>query len=163
MSKFAILLSLVTISFAARGATPLPPVEATVSGEILRGLIDGLQVDVNNPTGCIAQGPILDNIYVNITSFWNENKYWDLFFESVDYTNEIVLIIDKCQLPELNNKFVDTFSEDGLAAALLKVGTNYNFFTTKFSDLSTAWGFAQYYQVGLHLGEIIRKLYDFNL
>lgn len=42
MSKFAILLSLVTISFAARGATPLPPVEATVSGEILRGLIDGL-------------------------------------------------------------------------------------------------------------------------
>jgi hypothetical protein len=55
---------------------------------------------------------------------------WDMFFEIVDYANEIVLIIDKCELPELNNKLLRTFSEEGFAEALLKVGTNLQFYLT---------------------------------
>jgi hypothetical protein len=35
--------------------------------------------------------------------------------EVVSYANELVIIVDLCELPELNNKIMTSLTEDGVA------------------------------------------------
>ena len=53
MTRVTIFLALLSLSFAAREVAPTTPLGASIQGEIIRGLIDGLQVNVNDPSACV--------------------------------------------------------------------------------------------------------------
>jgi len=133
--------------------------------EFYRGLFEGLQEDVSEPSSCVQMFSEMENTWKELiyTIETSAEPFWDGILIFREYSNDIVETIEKCSFRKLYAQVAEALTPKGFEQVFVRLATSLGTVKNAMSEFNEGITSNDAYKVGKNLATVVSIALNYNL